>query len=93
MEGGWNLILRKRRMGKQTSRSKENELVTLFVDEVPESMTRRELSNLFSKFGVVKDVFIPMKMRKITRTRFGFVRWLQRWQCKKLMAYGVIIGL
>ncbi|KAL7262090.1 hypothetical protein ACSBR1_000466 [Camellia fascicularis] len=74
-EGGWNPVLRKRRMGLQTGRSRMNDLVSLFVDEVPEAMTPRDLFNLFSKFGVVKDVFIPLKRRKTTRSRFGFVRY------------------
>ncbi|KAL7208342.1 hypothetical protein ACSBR1_030153 [Camellia fascicularis] len=38
-------------------------------------MNPKGLFLLFSKFGVVKDVFIPSKVRKSTRTRFGFVRF------------------
>ncbi|KAL7181659.1 hypothetical protein ACSBR1_040535 [Camellia fascicularis] len=56
--GGWNPVLRRRK-----------------IDEVLESMTPRDPFTLFNKFGVVKDVIIPMKRRKITRTRFGFVRY------------------
>ncbi|KAL7265494.1 hypothetical protein ACSBR1_003297 [Camellia fascicularis] len=37
-------------------------------------MNPKDLFNIFNKFGVVKDVFIPMKRRKATRTRFGFLR-------------------
>ncbi|CAL5340772.1 unnamed protein product [Camellia sinensis] len=74
-DGGWKPVLKKRRMGLQTGRSRMNDLVSLFVDEVPEAMTPSDLFNLFSKFGVVKDVFIPLKRRKTTRSRFGFVRY------------------
>ncbi|XP_028106494.1 probable splicing factor, arginine/serine-rich 4 [Camellia sinensis] len=74
-DGGWKPVLKKRRMGLQTGRSRMNDLVSLFVDEVPEAMTPSDLFNLFSKFGVVKDVFIPLKIRKTTRSRFGFVRY------------------
>ncbi|GMP53418.1 hypothetical protein CsSME_00018873 [Camellia sinensis var. sinensis] len=38
-------------------------------------MNPKGLFSLFSKFGVVKDVFIPTKRRKATRSRFGFVRF------------------
>ncbi|KAL7237766.1 hypothetical protein ACSBR2_003963 [Camellia fascicularis] len=38
-------------------------------------MVPRKLHDLFNKFGVVKDVFIPQKRRKATNTRFGFVRY------------------
>ncbi|KAL7207210.1 hypothetical protein ACSBR1_029221 [Camellia fascicularis] len=39
------------------------------------SMAPKDLYFLFMKFGVVKDVFIPNKTRKATRSRFGFVRY------------------
>ncbi|KAL7167317.1 hypothetical protein ACSBR2_037896 [Camellia fascicularis] len=48
---------------------------TLFVDEIPESMNPKNLFGLFSKFGVVIDVYIPSKRRKVTGLRFGFVRF------------------
>ncbi|KAL7243621.1 hypothetical protein ACSBR1_015929 [Camellia fascicularis] len=38
-------------------------------------MAPRNLYDLFIKFGVVKDVFIPHKRRKATNSRFGFVRY------------------
>ncbi|CAL5415164.1 unnamed protein product [Camellia sinensis] len=50
-------------------------LYTLFVDNLPESMNPKNLYTLFSKFGVVKDVFIPQKRRRLTNSRFGFVRY------------------
>ncbi|XP_028110665.1 uncharacterized protein LOC114309168 [Camellia sinensis] len=46
---------------------------TLFVDNLPESMDPKGLYNMFTKFGVVKDVFISLKRRKTIRSRFGFV--------------------
>ncbi|KAL7248025.1 hypothetical protein ACSBR2_002843 [Camellia fascicularis] len=48
---------------------------TLFVENLPESMNPKGLYTLFTKFGVVKDVFIPFKRKKATRSRFGFVRY------------------
>ncbi|KAL7254073.1 hypothetical protein ACSBR1_008468 [Camellia fascicularis] len=38
-------------------------------------MDPKGLFNLFCKFGIVKDVFIPGKRRQATRSRFGFVRY------------------
>ncbi|CAL5382247.1 unnamed protein product [Camellia sinensis] len=35
----------------------------------------RRYVDLFNKFGAVKDVFIPQKRRKVTNTRFGFMRY------------------
>ncbi|KAL7253717.1 hypothetical protein ACSBR1_008129 [Camellia fascicularis] len=38
-------------------------------------MDPKRLYTLFSKFGIVKEVFIPMKRRQITDSRFRFVRY------------------
>ncbi|KAL7197880.1 hypothetical protein ACSBR2_020409 [Camellia fascicularis] len=38
-------------------------------------MNPKGLFSLYSKFGIVKDVFIASKTTKSTRTRFGFVRF------------------
>ncbi|KAL7175789.1 hypothetical protein ACSBR2_029391 [Camellia fascicularis] len=38
-------------------------------------MEPRDLFNLFTNYGVVKDVFILKKRRKVLGTRFGFVRY------------------
>ncbi|KAL7196661.1 hypothetical protein ACSBR1_036639 [Camellia fascicularis] len=38
-------------------------------------MDPKGLSELFTKFGELKDVFIPNKRRKMTNTKFGFVRF------------------
>ncbi|KAL7219249.1 hypothetical protein ACSBR2_012351 [Camellia fascicularis] len=76
--GGWIPVVKQR--GRQVSRSSWFEdrrvgLFTLFVDNLPEPMDSRSLYKLFSKFGVVKDVFIPNKRKKSTNTRFGFIRY------------------
>ncbi|XP_028106184.1 polyadenylate-binding protein 3-like [Camellia sinensis] len=36
-------------------------------------MDAKALFKLFTKFGIVKDAFIPFKRRKTTNLRFGFV--------------------
>ncbi|KAL7165260.1 hypothetical protein ACSBR2_041030 [Camellia fascicularis] len=48
---------------------------TVFADNIPNSVNPKGVYNLFSKFGLVKNVFIPQKRRKLTNTRFGFVRF------------------
>ncbi|KAL7161406.1 hypothetical protein ACSBR2_041971 [Camellia fascicularis] len=70
-EGGWKPVFQ-RRKGRQGSVAK---LHTIFVDEIPELISSKGLFTMFSNFGVVKDVYIPKKRRKATRTRFGFVRY------------------
>ncbi|KAL7193815.1 hypothetical protein ACSBR2_025447 [Camellia fascicularis] len=72
---GWNLVIRRRKMGNQHRYHKKAMLVTIFVNNIPESMDPKGLFNLFSKFGIVNDVFIPRKRRKVSRSRFGFVRY------------------
>ncbi|KAL7207390.1 hypothetical protein ACSBR1_029363 [Camellia fascicularis] len=38
-------------------------------------MNPKSLFGLFTKFGMVKDIYIPMKRRKATSSRFGFVKF------------------
>ncbi|XP_028105769.1 serine/arginine-rich splicing factor SC35-like [Camellia sinensis] len=49
--------------------------ITVFVDNLPDSFDPKGLFSLFNNFGVVRDVFIPNKRRRISSTRFGFVRY------------------
>ncbi|GMP50808.1 hypothetical protein CsSME_00017278 [Camellia sinensis var. sinensis] len=74
-QGGWNPVIYRRKLGWQRGFRKEVRLVTIFVDNIPNSVDPKGLFNLFSKFGTVKDVFIPGKRRQATRSRFGFVRY------------------
>ncbi|KAL7260205.1 hypothetical protein ACSBR1_005968 [Camellia fascicularis] len=83
-QGGWRPVIRTRR-GALDYGGKEDEIFTIFVDNLPESMTSKDLLMLFTKFRVVKDVFIPMKRRKQTGSRFGFVRY----GCRVSMAVAV----
>ncbi|KAL7171190.1 hypothetical protein ACSBR2_035935 [Camellia fascicularis] len=74
--GGWvPVIYGKQRHLMSSSSRLGAEQITLFVDHLPWSMSPKGLFSLFSKFGVVKDAYIPNKTRKATRTRFGFVRY------------------
>ncbi|KAH7852652.1 hypothetical protein Vadar_027431 [Vaccinium darrowii] len=49
-------------------------LVSLFVDNIPEKENHLGLRKIFSRYGVVRDVFIPFKKSK-TGSKFGFVRY------------------
>ncbi|KAF5942569.1 hypothetical protein HYC85_020211 [Camellia sinensis] len=69
--GEWNPVFR-RRQGRNGATA---QLHTIFVDEIPHSMNPKGLYTMFSNFGVVKDVYIPNKRRKATKTIFGFVRF------------------
>ncbi|THG10975.1 serine/arginine-rich splicing factor SC35-like [Camellia sinensis] len=73
--GGWKPRIRRRPVGYQQASLRGPGIFTVFVDNLPESMEPRGLFNLFSNYGVVKDVFIPKKRRKVLGTRFGFVRY------------------
>ncbi|KAL7190747.1 hypothetical protein ACSBR2_022930 [Camellia fascicularis] len=74
-EGGWKPVIRKHGgAGSKHQRSKSG-IHTVFVDNLLESMEPKGLYTLFTNFGVVQDVFIPYKRRKMTRSRFGFVRY------------------
>ncbi|KAL7219519.1 hypothetical protein ACSBR2_012555 [Camellia fascicularis] len=84
--GGWNPALRRRRVGNQGSKTMENRLFTIFVDEIPNSMNPKSLFTLLNKFGVVKDSFIPAKRRKATGSRFDFVRY----DCKVVVEMAVL---
>ncbi|KAH7854609.1 hypothetical protein Vadar_015905 [Vaccinium darrowii] len=50
-------------------------LHTLFVDNLTVDVGIDEIRELFNKFGVVRDVFIPLKRSKVTGNKFGFVRY------------------
>ncbi|XP_028127431.1 uncharacterized protein LOC114323935 [Camellia sinensis] len=59
----------------KVANTRGHEIYTMFVDNIPWSMSPKDLHYLFVKFGVVRDVFIPNKTRKTSRSRFGFVRY------------------
>ncbi|KAL7263129.1 hypothetical protein ACSBR1_001331 [Camellia fascicularis] len=74
-QGGWIPVLNQR--GRQGGWRKESNtrLFTIFVDAIPSSMDSKMVYDIFRKFGVVKDVYIPQKRRKVRNTRFACVRY------------------
>ena len=78
MQGGWIPVLRQRgrsRHQEAGNGGSRSGLFTSFVDNLPEAMRAKGLYSIFSNYGVVVDTFIPNKRRKMTRSRFGFVRY------------------
>ncbi|GMQ07591.1 hypothetical protein CsSME_00051725 [Camellia sinensis var. sinensis] len=94
---GWKPILRKHGGNGRRNSASDNEIHTIFVDNLPESMDPKGLYNIFTNYGIVKDVFIPNKRRKLTRSRLVLsdmlVQWQRIWRSKKLTASGVITEL
>ncbi|XP_028071277.1 serine/arginine-rich splicing factor SC35-like [Camellia sinensis] len=63
------------RGGGAQSKERSQGFFTVFVDNIPTVMDAKALYKLFTKFGIVKGAYIPFKRRKVTNTRFGFVRY------------------
>lgn len=69
---GWIPVPRNhsRRLGDVTF-----DWITVFVDNLPEGVSHSWLGKLFNNYGVVKDVYIPVKRSKVTGRHFGFIRY------------------
>ncbi|GAB2281176.1 hypothetical protein Dimus_015779 [Dionaea muscipula] len=73
--GGWILVFNRRFLRSNTMiRGRGGRLITLFVEDIPDSMDYVEMNKLFAKFGVVRDVYFPKK-RSMSDKRFGFLRY------------------
>lgn len=57
-------------MGEKVERS-----TTVFVDNLPHQIRKIWVYNLFSRFGALRNIFIPNKSSKITGQDFAFVRF------------------
>ncbi|KAL7208468.1 hypothetical protein ACSBR1_030253 [Camellia fascicularis] len=73
--GGWIPVRRQQKGGEAQGKEAKHGLFTVFVDKLPLAMDAKSLFNLFTKFRIMKDVFIPAKRRIVTNSRFGFVRF------------------
>ncbi|KAL7216785.1 hypothetical protein ACSBR1_028669 [Camellia fascicularis] len=74
-DGGWIPVVRQWKGGGAHNKEAQHGLFTVFVDNIPSTMDAKALFKLFIKFGIVKDTYIPFKRRKVTNSRFGFVRY------------------
>lgn len=50
---------------------------TVFVDNLPSQIRKIWIFNLFSRFGKIRNIFIPNKKSKIIGQNFAFVRFLR----------------
>ncbi|KAL7166109.1 hypothetical protein ACSBR2_036896 [Camellia fascicularis] len=77
--GGWQPVVRRHGGRGAGARGdghlRENNIHSVFVDDIPESMGVSGLEKIFSNYGVVLDVYIPNKRRRSTGSRFGFIRY------------------
>ncbi|XXG62943.1 hypothetical protein AAC387_Pa05g1227 [Persea americana] len=69
--GGWKIVER----GNSKRAVRWEDLVSVFMDNLLESMTTERLRSLFSSFGQVMDVFIPASSRRVRGRCFGFARF------------------
>ncbi|CAL5346510.1 unnamed protein product [Camellia sinensis] len=74
-DDGWIPVVSQWKGGGAQSKEAQHGLITVFVDNIPSTMDAKALYKLFIKFGIVKDTYIPFKRRKVTNSRFGFVRY------------------
>ncbi|GAB2270917.1 hypothetical protein Dimus_005778 [Dionaea muscipula] len=74
--GDWQPVLRRyaRKPGFSGCRQGWDTEFTVFVDDLPTSMELKEIRRVFTKFGIITDVFVPSK-KSVRGTRFGFVRY------------------
>ncbi|GMP79618.1 hypothetical protein CsSME_00035095 [Camellia sinensis var. sinensis] len=74
-KGGWIPVVNQWKGGRGKGMEASHGLFSVFVDHIPSKMDAKSLFKFFSKFGIVKDVFIPFKRRVVSHSRFGFVRF------------------
>ncbi|KAI8562171.1 hypothetical protein RHMOL_Rhmol03G0014000 [Rhododendron molle] len=58
-------------------------IFSVFVDNLPIDIRKVWIYNLFSKYGRIRDLYIPNKKSKITRNQFGFVRFGSRTEAQR----------
>ncbi|KAF7152496.1 hypothetical protein RHSIM_Rhsim01G0127900 [Rhododendron simsii] len=62
----------------ERSRDRGFEIFSLFIDNLPKDTRKIWIYNLFSRFGKIRDLYIPNKTSRITGQKFGFVRFGNR---------------
>lgn len=74
-EGGWIPVISK--LSNQNGKKilGDQQFFTLYVDNLPEDVGRQWLRKTFNNFGVVKDVYIPLKRSRVSGNRFEFIRY------------------
>ncbi|KAL7228485.1 hypothetical protein ACSBR2_007244 [Camellia fascicularis] len=75
MEEDWKVVRRHRRASLASYGYRSIQMVIMFVDNFPNSMDKEWLMQLCRGVREVQDVFIPKKLSKRSKRRFGFVRF------------------
>ena len=73
-QGDWIPVINKHPR-KYSNQIGGEELIMLFIDNLPEEVDHVWLKKNFSKFGIVRDVFIPRNRSIKSGNKFGFVRY------------------
>ncbi|WRX17086.1 RNA recognition motif domain - like 10 [Theobroma cacao] len=63
---------------------KQNQVHTVFVNNVPERVGASWLQSVFEDFGKVREVFISVRRSKAGR-KFGFIRFERLWEAARAM--------
>lgn len=92
-EEGWIPVIGNQRR-QYTNNQLKKEMVTLFIDNIPDDRDQQWLCNIFNKYGVVRDAFIPNKKSKHSGNRFGFVRFASKEEAERAITRlnGIWIG-
>ncbi|KAH7833255.1 hypothetical protein Vadar_004538 [Vaccinium darrowii] len=80
-------------LGNQFSTG-EGSSLTVYVDNLPNGVGVPWFYKFFSNFGLIKDVYLPLRRSKRTGFRFGFVRYesFKEAQQARAKASGIRIG-
>lgn len=70
-EGQWTTVVRRR--GREPRSPRWEDLISIFMDSLPETVSMDRLRSVFSSFGRVANVFIPASGRRWKGRCFGFV--------------------
>ncbi|MED6108611.1 hypothetical protein PIB30_025739 [Stylosanthes scabra] len=63
---------------KEKFRGLEEASFSIFVDNLPDSISKKELFHLFSWYGMIKDIYLSMKMKGGNLHLFAFIRYITK---------------
>ena len=90
-------VSRRRRLDREVFKSGKNEwnseVITLFVDNLPNEMCWEWLPQIFKFEGEVIDVYVSHKRRRKVRSSFGFVMFKYKQEAKEAIEHldGMVI--
>ncbi|KAL6997749.1 La-related protein 7 [Sarracenia purpurea var. burkii] len=69
--------------GEKANHRTDDQSCTVFVDQLPETMHKDWLRRLFEPCGNITEVFIPLKRRQVSKSKYGFVRFREKVSVEK----------